>query len=178
MNEVETRIRAWLEGAVLGLKLCPFAQRPYAEDRVAIVVSEADDESALLQDLHRQLIRLDNEPGVETLLLVVPSLLADFLDYNDFLDPVDALMAEHGGGGVYQVASFHPRYRFAGTAPEDAENYSNRAPYPVLHVLREDSLERALAAYPDADAIPGRNIDALNRLGSDHLRRLFAGWMP
>ncbi|MBL7250887.1 DUF1415 domain-containing protein [Alcanivorax marinus] len=176
MNTVERRTRAWLEGAVLGLKLCPFARRPYDQGRVRLVVSTARDGETVLADLHRELLHLDDHPAVETTLLVTPLALADFLDYNDLLDPVDALMAEHGGGGVYQVASFHPHYQFAGTAPEDAENFSNRAPYPILHLLREDSLERALAAYPDADAIPERNIDTLNRIGARHLRALFAHW--
>lgn len=176
MNEPERRVRAWLEGAVLGLKLCPFAARPYADGQVRLVISEAASPEAVLEALQRELQHLDRTPAVETTLLVTPHALADFLDYNDFLDPVDALLAEHGGGGVYQVASFHPRYQFAGTLPEDPENYSNRAPYPILHVLREDSLERALAAYPDAEAIPDRNIDTLNRLGADRLRQLFADW--
>ena len=176
MSAVERQVRAWLEGAVLDLNLCPFAARPYADGRVRLVVSEATTPEQVLADLQEELLHLDRTPAVETTLLVTPRALADFLDYNDFLDPVDALLEEHGGGGVYQVASFHPDYQFAGTDPGDAENYSNRAPYPILHVLREDSLERALAAYPDAEAIPERNIATLNRLGGEHLRRLFAGW--
>ncbi len=176
MNAVEQRTLAWLEGAVLDLKLCPFARRPYDQGRIRLAVSEAREPEAVLADLSRELAHLDHDPAVETTLLITPRALADFLDYNDFLDPVDALLAEHGGGGIYQVASFHPRYQFAGTAPDDAENYSNRAPYPILHILREDRLERALADYPDAEAIPERNIATLNRLGADHLRALFQRW--
>lgn len=176
MNDIERRIRAWLEGAVLGLKLCPFAARPYAEGQVAIVVSHATDEHALLLELHDQLTRLDQHPDLETTLLVAPEMLSDFLDYNDFLDLVDGLLARHGDGGVYQVASFHPHYQFANTLPNDAENYTNRAPYPILHILREDNLERALHAYPDAADIPERNIDTMNQLGVAALQRLFATW--
>ncbi|ASK35624.1 hypothetical protein CEK62_15160 [Alcanivorax sp. N3-2A] len=178
MNEIEQRTRQWLEQAVIGLGLCPFASQPYGRDQVAIVVSDATGEAQLLAQLSAELRRLDDSAAGEreTTLLVVPAMLADFLDYNDFLDQVDALLENHGDGDAYQVASFHPAYQFAGTAPGDAENYTNRAPYPILHILREDSLSRALEHYPDADLIPERNIEAMNRLGAAALKRLFAGW--
>ena len=166
----------WLQRVVIGLKLCPFALQPFSAGLVSIVVTDAQSEEALLLDLARELTRLDTTPPqqLETTLLVAPRLLHDFLDYNDFLHSADDLLVAQGFEGIYQIASFHPLYRFAGTAPDDAENYTNRAPYPTLHLLREDSLERVLSTYPDPAQIPERNIDTMNRLGTGALAALLA----
>ena len=163
--------RRWLERAVIGLNLCPFAKSVVARDQVRLVLSDASTPTALLAELGEELIRLRDTPAdaVDTTLLVHPGVLHDFLDYNDFLDEADALVAELQLEGVLQVASFHPDYRFAGSAPDDIENFTNRAPYPTLHLLREDSVDRAVAAYPDPDVIIERNVLALRALG-------VAGW--
>ena len=168
--------RRWLERAVIGLNLCPFAKAVYARQQVRFVLSEATTAEALLEELGEELLRLRDTPAdeVDTTLIVHPRVLADFLDYNDFLDEADALVEALGLEGVLQVASFHPRYQFAGTDPDDIGNCTNRAPHPTLHLLREDSVSRAVAAFPDPDAIVERNVETLRRLGAEGWRRLLA----
>lgn len=166
--------RRWLERAVIGLNLCPFAKAVYVKQQVRFVLSEARDTDALLQLLRAELLwlhRADPEQ-TDTTLIVHPHVLADFLDYNDFLDLADGLVAELGLEGDIQIASFHPDYRFAGTAHDDIGNHTNRSPFPTLHLLREASVERAVAAFPDPEAIVERNIATLERLGIDGWRRL------
>lgn len=167
--------RAWLERAVIGLNLCPFAKAVLAKHQVRFMLSEASTPEALLEDLARELLVLRDTPAdeVDTTLLVHPHVLQEFLDYNDFLDTADALVASLGLEGDLQVASFHPRYRFAGTADDDIGNYTNRAPYPTLHLLREQSVSRAVEAFPDPDAIVERNLATLDRLGLEGWRKLF-----
>ncbi|HEY0917333.1 MAG TPA: DUF1415 domain-containing protein, partial [Solimonas sp.] len=163
MNEIETAVRQWLERVVIGLNLCPFAARPVLGGRVRVFVSAATTELDLLTDLQLELARLDETPSaqLETTLVVAPDMLADFLDYNDFLDRADELLQSFEWDGTYQVASFHPKYQFDGTEPDDPENLSNRSPYPMLHLLREDSVEAAVEAHPDVDGIPEANIRRL-----------------
>ena len=166
--------RRWLERAVIGLNLCPFAKAVYMKEQVRFVLSEATDAESLLHDLHDELLWLQGaDPRqTDTTLIVHPHVLGDFLDYNDFLDLADALVAELGLEGEIQIASFHPDYLFAGTAPDDVSNFTNRAPYPTLHLLREASVERAVAAFPDSDAIVERNIQTLDALGVEGWRKL------
>jgi hypothetical protein len=163
--------RNWLEKAVIGLNLCPFAKPAYAADRIRYTVSAARSEQALLADLERELETLAEAPpsGLETTLLIHPYVLGDFLDYNDFLEVADAAVTALDLEGIIQVASFHPDYQFADTAPEDIGNFTNRAPYPTLHLLREDSIERAIESHPDTDGIFERNIETMRKLGR-------AGW--
>ena len=167
-------MRHWVENVVVGLNLCPFARRELQQGRVRFALCTARNEEALLQALATELELLDANPGIETTLLIHPRVLQDFPAYNQFLDSADQLLAEMQMEGVYQVASFHPDYQFAGTAVDDPENYTNRSPYPLLHLLREDSLERAIAAHPDVAAIPTRNIALMNALGVGKLRTLLA----
>ena len=166
--------RRWLERAVIGLNLCPFAKSVYVKEQVRFVLSEATGVEALLHDLHDELLWLQgiDPQQTDTTLIVHPHVLGDFLDYNDFLDLADALVAELGLEGEIQVASFHPDYLFAGTAHDDVSNFTNRAPYPTLHLLREASVERAVAAFPDPDAIVERNIATLDALGVEGWRKL------
>lgn len=173
---IEADVRRWLERAVIGLNLCPFAKAVYARNQVRIVVSDASTERALLQELGEEMALLRDTPAeqVDTTLLVHPQVLDDFLDYNDFLDDADALVEALELDGVLQVASFHPQYQFAGTEPDDAENLTNRAPYPILHLLREDSVDRAVAAYPDPDSIIERNVATMQDLGSEGFRKLLS----
>jgi hypothetical protein len=157
----------WVQRAVIGLNLCPFAKSVEVNQRLRIVVSEADTPETLLQDLARELLalrRADPEE-TETTLLVHPLVLNDFLDFNDFLGAADALVDDLELDGILQVASFHPDYQFDGTEPDDVDNYSNRSPYPTLHLLREDSIEKAMDSMPDADAIYEANIETLRRIG-------------
>ena len=169
--QVEAGVRRWLERAVIGLNLCPFAKAVVVKQQVRLVVSDASTERALLEELGEELALLRDTPAeqVDTTLLVHPQVLGDFLDYNDFLGDADALVEAMDLDGVLQVASFHPQYQFAGSEPDDADNLTNRAPYPILHLLREASIDRAVAAYPDPDAIIERNIATVRELG-------FAGW--
>ena len=173
---IEQDVRRWLERAVIGLNLCPFAKAVYVKDQVRIVVSDASTERALLEQLGEELALLRDTPAeqVDTTLLVHPQVLGDFLDYNDFLDDADALIEAMDLDGVLQVASFHPDYRFADTAPDDAGNLTNRAPWPILHLLREDSIDRAVAAYPDPDGIIERNIETMRELGADGFHKLLS----
>lgn len=167
--------REWLERAVIGLNLCPFAKAVHVRGQVRFVVSDATDAEALLADLLHELESLyDADPEqVETTLLIHPWVLADFLDYNEFLDIADAAVSELELDGEVQVASFHPDYQFAGSEPSAIENFSNRSPYPTLHLLRETSIARAVAAFPDAATIYEKNMDTLRNLGHAGWRRLW-----
>ena len=167
--------RRWLERAVIGLNLCPFAKAVYVKQQVRFVLSDATTPEALLEQLAEELVLLrDTDPEqVDTTLIVHPDVLTDFLDYNDFLDNADAAVEALDLQGVLQVASFHPDYQFAGTAPDDIGNYTNRAPVPTLHLLREASVDRAVEAFPDPDAIVERNLRTLDELGHAGWRKLF-----
>jgi len=162
---------AWLERAVIGLNLCPFAKAVHAKGQIHYAISHATDATALEQDLVNELRNLMSaEPSErDTTLLIAPRCLHDFLDYNDFLMLADDALANMRLQGDIQIASFHPRYQFAGTGPEDATNNTNRSPYPMLHLLREASVARAVAAVPEAADIYERNVEAMQALGN-------AGW--
>ena len=172
--------RNWLEKAVIGLNLCPFAKAVYVKQQVRFVLSDATTPEALLEQLAEELVLLRETPveQIDTTLIVLPEVLTDFLEYNDFLDNADAVLEALDLPGILQVASFHPQYQFEGVAPDDVSNYTNRAPYPILHLLREDSVERAVAAFPDPDVIVERNIATLDKLGVDGWERLLSGEKP
>lgn len=160
-------MRQWIEKAVIGLNLCPFAKAVYVKNQVRYVVSHAPHLDGLLEDLDRELdfLAAADPEAVDTTLLIHPTLLPDFLDFNDFLQLAEAAVEEHDLQGVIQLASFHPQFQFADTAPDDIGNYTNRAPFPTLHLLREASIERAVAAFPEAETIYERNIETLEALG-------------
>jgi uncharacterized protein len=166
-SEVLHSTQRWLERAVIGLNLCPFAKAEHVHGRIRYCVSSAVEPSALLLQLEQEIAYLlAQEPAkVETTLLIVPQMLGDFLDYNDFLDEADAMLEHADQDAQLQIASFHPQYQFGGTAPDDMENYTNRSPYPMLHLLREDSVEKAVDSFPDAASIYERNIATLKKLG-------------
>ena len=165
----------WLEKAVIGLNLCPFAKAVHVKAQIRYVVSAATTPEALLEDLVKELETLAeaSPEKIETTLLIHPQVLGDFMDYNDFLDVADAAVEELQLDGILQVASFHPDYQFDETHIDDIENYSNRAPYPTLHLLREDSIDAAVAAFPDAGDIYERNLETLKALGQAGWKRLF-----
>ncbi|MEW6590537.1 MAG: DUF1415 domain-containing protein [Pseudomonadota bacterium] len=168
-------MREWIEKAVIGLNLCPFAKAVYAKNQVRYVVSRAPHLDGFLEDLDRELdfLAATDPAEVDTTLLIHPTLLTDFLDFNDFLQLAEAAVDEHKLDGVIQIASFHPRFQFEGTEPDDLGNYTNRAPFPTLHLLREASIERAVAAFPEAETIYQRNIETLEKLGSEGWQALW-----
>jgi hypothetical protein len=174
-DEIISATRRWVEKSVIGLNLCPFAENPYRGDRVRFFVSEQRSAAGLLEELRLELTRLASvDPeDCETTLLIHPWVLADFVEYNDFLEVCDAAVAELDLEGVLQVASFHPQYQFAGSNPSDIENYTNRSPFPLLHILREASVERAVAAAGDTEEIYRRNIRTLRALGHAGWQRLW-----
>jgi hypothetical protein len=170
-------MQRWLERAVIGLNLCPFAKAVHVKQQVRYVVCTSDDPEVLLQDLRRELLHLAaaDPEQLDTTLLIAPRCLPDFLDFNDFLNQADAVLLDLGLEGDYQIADFHPRYQFADTEVDDMGNFSNRAPYPTLHLLREDSIDRAVEAFPEADAIFEQNIARLEQLGPAGWRALDVG---
>ena len=164
-------MRTWLERAVIGLNLCPFAKAVHVKGQVHYAVCLSTDPQVLRQDLVRELKALAAmDPEVrDTTLLVAPLCLPDFLDFNDFLDEAERALVELELDGILQIASFHPDFQFAGTAADDIGNFTNRAPYPTLHLLREASIDRAVEAFPEAEMIFEKNMQTLERMGH-------AGW--
>ena len=169
--------RKWLERAVIGLNLCPFAKGVHVKGQVRYVVSAAQNDNALLDDLERELkFLVEAKPEeVDTTLLITPDVLSRFADFVDFLDLVGVVVRTQGLEGVLQVASFHPDYVFADAEPDDIANHTNRAPYPTLHLIREASLARATAAFPDAADIYQRNIETLRAVGPEGWQALGVG---
>lgn len=171
------RTQVWLERVVVGLNLCPFAKAVQVKGQIRYVVSRASEPRALREELGRELLALSAaKPELtDTTLLIHPFVLRDFLDYNDFLDEADALLEELGLLGELQIASFHPDYRFVDSSADDIANYTNRSPYPMLHLLREASIERALEGFAEPSRIFESNIERLKALGHAGLRRVAEG---
>ncbi|MDM0011399.1 DUF1415 domain-containing protein [Variovorax sp. J22P168] len=170
-TQAEADTRRWLERAVIGLNLCPFAKAVHVRGQVHYAVHLPADDAGLIEAMMREAEALAALPAAErdTTLLMAPNTLSDFLDFNDFTARAERRLARAGFEGVLQLASFHPRFQFGGTEPDDITNATNRAPYPTLHLLREESIDRAVEAFPDAEDIFGRNIQTLETLGQ-------AGW--
>lgn len=164
--------KRWIETVVIGLNLCPFAKQELTKNRIRFSVSEATSDSELLNDLDREFELLLKDNSIETTVLIHPKVLEDFLDYNEFLYNANEALIKNNLEGVFQLASFHPKYQFGGTQVSDVENYTNRSPYPILHILREGSLETALENYPDSALIPERNVRLLNQLGTTKMQNL------
>ncbi len=173
--EIAEQVNQWLNDVVIGLNLCPFAAKPQRNKQIKIYVSEASQEEALLEDILTQLMELDSTTAeeLETTLVVVPNMLSDFYDYNLFIDWVEALIRQQNWEDVFQLATFHPDYCFGGTDPEDDENLTNRSPYPVFHLIREESMEKVLKHYPNPEAIPDTNIARVESLTDEEKRKLF-----
>lgn len=174
-QEIAQQVNQWLNDVVIGLNLCPFAAKPQRNKQIKIFVSDAQQEEVLLEDILSQLLELDATPAeeLETTLVVVPNMLDDFFDYNLFIDWVEALIKQQDWEGIFQLATFHPDYCFGGTEPEDAENLTNRSPYPVFHLIREESMEKVLKHYPNPEAIPDTNIARVESLTAEERRKLF-----
>jgi hypothetical protein len=173
-EEVLKQTRHWLEKAVIGLNLCPFAKAVYVKNQVRLVVSHARHADDLLEELDRELDLLvaTSPEELDTTLLIHPTLFDDFLDFNDFLEVAEGVVDEHGLEGIVQLASFHPKFQFDGTELEDIGNYTNRAPFAMLHLLREASIDRAVEAFPQAEAIFEENIKTLENLGHEGWKAL------
>jgi uncharacterized protein len=169
MSDFIADTRHWLEVAVIGLNLCPFAKAPYAKNKIRFVVSAATDEDALLHTLSDELALLETTPidEIETTLIIHPHVLKDFFDYNDFLSKAEGLLTERALDGEIQIASFHPEYQFSGTQSDDPTNNTNRSPYPMMHLLREDSIDRALESDQTAEAVIERNTNTMRELGGN-----------
>jgi uncharacterized protein len=173
--EILAATQRWLERAVIGLNLCPFAKGVVAKKQVRYALTAAGTADQLLAELEHELELLaGTDPNdLDTTLLIHPWVMTDFLDYHFFLGEVNALIRNLGHEGVFQVASLHPDYEFSGSAPDDIANFTNRSPYPTLHLLRENSIDRAVAAFPEAAEIFERNIETMERLGHEGWRKLW-----
>ncbi|AMG88597.1 MULTISPECIES: DUF1415 domain-containing protein [Bordetella] len=171
---VAAEVRLWVDKAVIGLNLCPFAKAVQAKGQVRYAVSDATDAEGALSDLEDELMRLSqtDPQEIDTTLLILPDALDDFYDFNDFEDLSDRLLKRMRLVGELQVATFHPRFQFAETGPDDIENYTNRSPYPILHLLREASIDKAVEAFPDAAEIYEKNIETMRELGEEGWRKL------
>lgn len=174
-DDIQQAVNTWLHRVVIGLNLCPFAAKPASEGRIRFRVSRAVDEAGLLADLDTELRRMDvtSTSELETTLLIVPDYLRDFFDYCQFLNWTDTWLKHNHWRGIYQIASFHPDYCFAGAEPEDPENLTNRSPYPILHLIREDSLSRALEFFADVDEVPEKNRMKVAGLSAEQRQFLF-----
>jgi hypothetical protein len=179
MNPIEDT-RAWLEAAVIGLNLCPFAKAVHGKGQIRWVESQATQALELLDELVAELkgLAAADPAATDTTLLVCPRLMHDFLDFNDFLDVAEGALDDLDLHGTLQIAAFHPQFRFEGTEPDDPGNFSNRAPWPTLHLLREDSIDRAVQAFPEAESIYERNIETLRGLTPAQWRAIFGARAP
>lgn len=168
--------RSWIEHFVIPLNLCPFANKVFREQRIRYTLSSATTEKALLTTLEQELLYLNQTPSneIDTSLLIHPHVLTDFFFYNDFLNKADDLITQLSLDGMIQIASFHPQYQFANTNSGDLENYTNRSPYPMLHLLRESSLEQAIQHYSNVDSIPENNINTMETLGDSGIKTRLA----
>jgi len=168
-EEAIAATKLWLEKAVIGLNLCPFAKGVHVKNQVRYVVSAAQTPEDLLAEVLKEfeVLAEASSEKIDTTLLIHPQVLTDFLDYNDFLEVVDAALEEVDLAGILQVASMHPQYQFADTELDDITNYTNRSPYPTLHILREDSIDQAVAAFPEAEMIFEKNIETMKNLGHE-----------
>ena len=169
-------VRTWIEQVVIGLNFCPFARKPYDENRVRIVLDYATDDDAILEAVLKELLSLESTTAseLETTLIVLPNAYPDFIEFNSLLHVLNDVLEIEGFEGIFQIASFHPHYQFAGTQADSRENFTNRAPFPILHLIREDSIEQVLALHPDPDSIPDNNIKRLNQLSESQLSTYFA----
>lgn len=173
-NHLIETTQQWVEQFVIGLNLCPFARHPYRTNKVRYVVFEGNNTEKLTEKLVMEInYLLETSPSVlETTLIILPEMLADFDEYLDYLEISEFVLAELDLDEAVQVASFHPDYQFDGTQPTDVENFTNRSPFPMLHLLREDSIDRAVEAFPEVGDIPARNIETMNNLGYIHVNKM------
>lgn len=174
-EEVITQTKSWIEKVVIGFNFCPFAAKPFKEDKVFYKVEPQSGLNSSLQTLVRECIRLEEDISIETTFIIFPDNYFEFEEYLDLVDISEQLLKKEGYEGIFQVASFHPRYLFSGSDENDPANYTNKSPFPMLHLLREVSLEAAIKKHPDVNAIPEKNIAKANELGLEYLKGLKFG---
>jgi hypothetical protein len=174
-KKIIMQTQQWLTDVIVGLNLCPFAKRVVVAESIRLVVSESQTDEQLLEEFVLEIELLENTDteNLETTLLIIPKILTDFEDYNQFLDLIDNLLLQFNWQGIFQIASFHPDYCFADASPDDSENLTNRSPYPILHILREGSVAKAIAQYPDVDGVSERNIKRVAGLSDKEKQQLF-----
>jgi hypothetical protein len=177
-QQIKTATQAWLKSIIIEYSICPFAKRELERGSIYFSVNHDTDIEQCLLHLIDECDRLNTEPGIETTLLIYADAFAEFDDYLDFLEIAESLLIEQGYEGTYQLASFHPDYCFQGSDPDDAANYTNRSPYPMLHLLRETSIEQAVASHPDPESIPQNNIELTRKLGLAKMQALLAACYP
>lgn len=170
----ESRIKKWIQECVIGFNLCPFARKEFDHGNIRYKVSAAHSDEDLLVTLTSEIELLESNNEIETSIVIIGHHLLDFLDYCDFIELANSLLFELNFEGHYQIAEFHPEYQFADTQADAAENYTNRSPLPLLHILREGSVENAVKNHPDATDIPAKNIEHMNRIGAKKLREIFS----
>jgi len=177
-QHVKAATLTWLKSVIIEHSICPFAKRELERGSIYFSVDRDTEIEQCLLNLILECDRLDTESGIETTLLIYADALAEFNDYLDFVEIAESLLIEQGYEGTYQLASFHPDYCFQGSNSDDAANYTNRSPYPMLHLLRETSLDRAVANYPDPENIPQHNIELTRKLGLAKMQALLAACYP
>jgi hypothetical protein len=177
-QNIKAATQAWLKSVIIEYGICPFAKREQDRGSIYFSVNHDTEIENCLLNLILECDRLDTEPEIETTLLIYADAFTEFDDYLDFVEIAESLLAEQGYEGTYQLASFHPDYCFQGSDPDDAANYTNRSPYPMLHLLRETSIERAVASYPDPESIPQHNIELTRKLGLAKVQALLAACYP
>lgn len=178
MQSAERHVRAWLQQVIISLNFCPFAKKEFIRERIAYVVTPATTQTDALSALLEALAHLEQQPEIETTLLIFERGFTEFAHYWELIESANVLLNQSGYEGIYQLASFHPHYLFTGEAAEDASHYTNRAPYPIVHILRESSLESVLAHYPNPEQIPQNNIDTARELGVTKLQKILANCKP
>lgn len=177
-DEIVAAVKSWIDKVIIGLNFCPFAKKEIERNTVRYAIFPATQVNDALGHLLEELAILDQQQAVQTTLLVFPLGFANFDDYLDMLELANSLISQGGYGGIYQLASFHPDYCFDGEDPNDPANYTNRSPYPIMHILRESSIEAVLKRYPDPESIPENNIAKARELGSDFLQALLKSPAP
>jgi hypothetical protein len=173
IKEVEITVKHWLQEIVIGLNLCPFAKAPLLKNAIHFYISDAHNEEDVVYDLLQECERLDQNSNIETTLMIYPEMFESFIEYNNFLSIAERVLKQNQWDGIYQIASFHPHYQFSDTDPEDPENLTNRAPYPILHLLREDALSKAIEGYKNTEEIPEHNIKTINSLSRAEKEKYF-----
>jgi len=168
----------WVQTFVIDLALCPFASRSILEKKLSIRVVSGTDIKELLSELMLEIKKMDEQTEMESSLVIAPNTSKEFEDYLELLNQANELLKMSGYEGAYQLASFHPKYQFAGTSKDDPENYSNRSPYPIFHIIREDALSKAIDSYEGIESVPDKNIAKLNQLGLEKLQLLFQECNP
>ena len=166
-------VSLWIENVVIGLELCPFARSVYDNQQIRYRVSRSEHVDELMFDLHQEISWLASQPETDTSLLIIPCQMDEFSEFNQMLDQAESLLDAYDWQGVFQLASFHPFYQFADCQPQDRQNWSNRAPYPILHILRESSVEQAIQHFPEIDEIPRKNIEKLNSMSEECFTKIF-----